>query len=316
MWNERDVTSMEAVRVHRFGGVESLRVESLPVPTPSATEVLVRVRAAGVNPYDWMTREGSGADVSLPWIPGWDLSGTVDAVGSDVRAFDVGAAVFAMLADQRGTYAEYVAVPAANLVPKPETATHVEAAGVPMVALTAWQALFEAGRLRPDQRVLIHAAAGGVGHVAVQLANWVGAETVGTASGANRAYLDTLGLDEFVNYREQRFEEVVDPVDLVVDAVGGETFVRSLDVLAPDGHVVTLPRPLTDAESELLTERGVSGSYPVVQWRPEQLRSVAGLLDDGRLDVRVDSVFPLDDVVSAHERSESGHARGKVILEP
>ncbi|WP_152043410.1 NADP-dependent oxidoreductase [Salinigranum salinum] len=307
---------MEAVRVHRFGGVESLRVESLSAPAPSATEVLVRVRGAGVNPYDWMTREGSGADVSLPWIPGWDLSGTVDVVGSDVRAFDVGAEVFAMLADQRGTYAEYVAVPAANLVPKPEATTHVEAAGVPMVALTAWQALFDAGRLRPNQRVLIHAAAGGVGHVAVQLANWVGAETVGTASGANRAYLDTLGLDEFVNYREQRFEEVVDPVDLVVDAVGGETFVRSLDVLAPDGHVVTLPRPLTDAESELLTERGVSGSYPVVQWRPEQLRSVVGLLDDGRLDVRVDSVFPLDDVVSAHERSESGHARGKVILEP
>jgi NADPH:quinone reductase-like Zn-dependent oxidoreductase len=307
---------MEAVRVHRFGGVESLRVESLPVPTPSAAEVLVRVRAAGVNPYDWMTREGSGADVSLPWTPGWDFSGTVDTVGSDVRAFDVGAEVFGMLADQRGTYAEYVAVPAANLVPKPETATHVEAAGVPMVALTAWQALFEAGRLRPNQRVLIHAAAGGVGHVAVQLANWVGAETVGTASGANRAYLDTLGLDEFVNYREQPFEEVVDPVDLVVDAVGGETFVRSLEVLAPDGHVVTLPRPLTDAESELLTERGVNGSHPVVQWRPEQLRSAARLLDDGRLDVRVDSVFPLDDVVSAHERSESGHARGKVILEP
>jgi NADPH:quinone reductase-like Zn-dependent oxidoreductase len=307
---------MEAVRVHRFGGVESLRVESLPVPTPSAAEVLVRVRAAGVNPYDWMTREGSGADVSLPWTPGWDFSGTVDTVGSDVRAFDVGAEVFGMLADQRGTYAEYVAVPAANLVPKPETATHVEAAGVPMVALTAWQALFEAGRLRPNQRVLIHAAAGGVGHVAVQLANWVGAETVGTASGANRAYLDTLGLDEFVNYREQPFEEVVDPVDLVVDAVGGETFVRSLEVLAPDGHVVTLPRPLTDAESELLTERGVNGSHPVVQWRPEQLRSAARLLDDGRLDVRVDSVFPLDDVASAHERSESGHARGKVILEP
>jgi NADPH:quinone reductase-like Zn-dependent oxidoreductase len=307
---------MRAVRVHRHGGVESLRVESVPRPSPSAGEVLVRVRAAGVNPYDWMTREGRGADVDLPWTPGWDLSGTVAAVGADVSAFEVGDDAFGMLADQRGTYAEYVAVPAWNLVPAPACSTHVEAGGVPMVALTAWQALFDEGGLRPDERVLVHAAAGGVGHLAVQLANWVGARTIGTASESNREYLAGLGLDEFVDYTSERFEATVDPVDVVVDAVGGDTLERSLSVLRPGGHVSTLPGPLADDAVELLADRPATASYPEVQWRPERLRAVSTLLDDGLLDVRVDSVHPLSDVAAAHERSESGHARGKVVLVP
>jgi NADPH:quinone reductase-like Zn-dependent oxidoreductase len=239
----------------------------------------------------------------------------VVALGDGVTALEVGDEVFGMLADQRGTYAEYAAIPASNLVPKPEALSHVAAAGVPMVALTAWQALFDAGGLRPDQRVLVHAAAGGVGHMAVQFADWIGARTVGTASGSNEAYLAALGLDEFVNYRTERFESIVDPVDVVVDAVGGETFERSVEILGPGGYVSKLPAPLTDAEIELLAERDVDGSYPVVQWRPDQLRSISNLLDAGVVEIRVDSVFPLKEVTAAHERSESGHAHGKVVLE-
>jgi NADPH2:quinone reductase len=221
-----------------------------------------------------------------------------------------------MLADDRGAYAEYVSVPTADLVPKPPSVSHTTASAVPMASLTAWQALFDAAELKPGQRVLVHAAAGGVGHVAVQLANWIGATTVGTASASNREYLNELGVDEFVNYREDRFEDVVEPCDVVLDLVGGNTLERSVEVVRPGGFVAKLPAPLTDAEDELLQRAGVRGSYPVVQSRPEQLGSVATLLETGSLDVRIDSVYPLDDVAAAHERSESGHARGKVVLRP
>jgi NADPH:quinone reductase-like Zn-dependent oxidoreductase len=308
-------SSMQAVRVHEFGGRDQLRVETVARPDPAATEVLVRVRAAGVNPYDWMTRDGEGADVTLPWIPGWDVSGIVEAVGADVTTVAPGDAVFGMLADERGTYAEYVAVPATNLVPKPPGLSHIAAAAVPMVGLTAWQALFAAAGCKPGQRILIHAAAGGVGHVAVQLANWLGATTIGTASASNQSYLEGLGLDEFVNYRDVRFEEVVDDCDVVLDLVGGETFERSVGVLRSGGYLAKLPGPLTERERALLDDAGLDGSYPVVQWRPEQLRTLSVLLETGALDVRIDSVYPLADVASAHERSESGHAEGKIVLE-
>jgi NADPH:quinone reductase-like Zn-dependent oxidoreductase len=306
---------MQAVRVHEFGDRDQLRVETVARPEPAATEALVRVRAAGVNPYDWMTRDGEGAAVTLPWIPGWDVSGIVEAVGAKVSTVAPGDAVFGMLADERGTYAEYVSVPATNLVPKPPAISHTTAAAVPMVGLTAWQALFAAAGCKPGQRVLIHAAAGGVGHVAVQLANWLGATTIGTASASNRSYLEGLGLDEFVNYREARFEEVVDDCDVVLDLVGGGTFERSVGVLRPGGYLAKLPGPLTDREQALLDDAGLDGSYPVVQWRPEQLRTLSVLLETGALEVRIDSVYPLADVASAHERSESGHAEGKIVLE-
>jgi NADPH:quinone reductase-like Zn-dependent oxidoreductase len=306
---------MQAIRIHAFGGREQLERETVDQPEPRADEALVRVEAAGVNPYDWMTREGEGADVTFPWIPGWDVSGVVEAVGTDVSNIAIGDDVFGMLSDERGTYAEYVSVPATDLVSKPPAVSHTTAAAVPMVGLTAWQALFDAAGCKPGQRVLIHAAAGGVGHVAVQLANWLGATTIGTASAANRPYLDELGLDEFVNYREERFEDVIEDCDVVLDLVGGETFERSIDVLHPGGYLAKLPGPLTDAERALLADSDIDGSYPVVQWRPEQLRTLSTLLETGTLDVRIDSAYPLEDVVSAHERSESGHARGKIVIE-
>ena len=306
---------MRRVKVSEFGSRESLTVTTDPAPEPAPHEALVRIHAAGVNPYDWMTRAGNGANVDLPWVPGWDFSGVITAVGNDVTGFHVDDAVFGMLADERGTYTEYAAIPGSNLVRKPRTVSHMVAAGAPMAALTAWQALFDAGRLHPTQRVLIHAAAGGVGHLAVQLADWIGAYTIGTASASNEAYLDDIGLDEFINYRDARFEDIVSPVDLVIDAVGGDIFERSIEVLRTDGHISKLPGPLTTDESDLLARSGVCGSYPVVQWRPEQLRTIARFLEEDELDVRIDSVHPLDSVEAAHRRSESGHARGKIILD-
>lgn len=306
---------MKVIRVHEFGDESQLRLDTVPTPKLTAGEVLVRVKAAGVNPYDWMTREGDGATVSFPWTPGWDLSGVVEGVGDGVSAYEPGDEVFGMLADERGTYAEYVAVPAWNLVSKPAMSSHEAAAGVPMGALTAWQALFDHGGLSPNQRVLIHAAAGGVGHVTVQLAKWNGAETVGTASWSNKAFLERLGLDEFVNYETERYEEA-EPVDVVIDAVGGETLKRSLAVLQPDGHVSKLPRPLTESEETALQEHGATGSYPVVQWKSEQLRTIAHLLDEGVLTVHVAETMPLEEAADAHELSRAGHTRGKIVLVP
>ncbi|WP_136602914.1 NADP-dependent oxidoreductase [Salinigranum halophilum] len=306
---------MKRVEVSEFGGPDSLTVTTDSVREPMPHEALVRIHAAGVNPYDWMTRKGNGADVDLPWTPRWDFSGVIAAVGSSITEFFVGDEVFGMLSDERGAYTEYATIPATNIIRKPRRVSHVVAAGVPMVALTAWQSLFETGRLHPTQRVLVHAAAGGVGHMAVQLANWIGAYTIGTASASNRAYLEEIELDEFVNYRQERIEAVVNPVDLVVDTVGGDTFKQSIDVLIDGGRIVKLPGPLTEYESDLLNQHDVNGTYPVVQWRPEHLCSVARLLKQGRLDLRVDSVFPLERVAEAHQLSESGHARGKVVLQ-
>lgn len=305
---------MKAVRIHEFGGREALQLESVPKPTPSLGEALVKVHAAGVNPIDWKTREGVGLDVELPYTLGWDLSGTVEAVGDSVSSVSVGDDVIAMVPEW-GTYAEYVAVPVATLIPKPSSLSHIDAAGAPLVGLTAWQALFDEAELRPGQRVLVHAAAGGVGHLAVQLANWNGAYTIGTASDANRGYLDQLGLDEFVNYRDEAFESVVDQVDVVVDAVGNDVTVRSSETLNSGGHITKLTAPVSDEESRRVMAADGSLSYLLVQRRTEQLRTLALLLETGDLKIRVDSVFPLEEVDAAHERSESGHAKGKVILD-
>lgn len=309
------MNTMKAVRVHEFGGVENLEIESIPKPTPAPDEALVRVRAAGVNPIDWKTREGNGADVELPWTVGWDFSGTVEEIGDQVTSVQPGDDVYAMVAGQAGTYAEYITVPSYNLAPKPASLSHTEAAAVPLVSLTAWQALFDEAGLGPDQRVLIHAVAGGVGHVALQLANWIGTFIIGTASAPNRKFLSELGLDEFVEYNENKFEDVVDRVDVVLDGVGGHVFDRSAEIINSGGHIARLVGPLSDAELELVESRGATASYPLVYWRPDQIRAISHLLDLGILNPHLDSVFPLEDVASAHRLSQTGHTRGKIVLQ-
>ncbi|PCR88999.1 NADP-dependent oxidoreductase [Natrinema ejinorense] len=310
-----------AVRVHTFGGSDVLTHEEVPRPEPTDDELLARVHAAGVNPVDWMIREGytdEALDPTLPWIPGWDFSGVVEATGSNVSAFDAGDEVFGMvrMPDPGETYAEYTAVPADEVVEKPASLSHTEAAAVPMVSLTAWRALFEKGELGDGDRVLIHAAAGGVGHMAVQLAADAGAHVIGTASGRNEEYLRRLGVDEFVNYREQRFEAVVDPVDVVLDAVGDDTLERSIDVLRDGAILVTLPVPPSDEIVETAAEQHDAD----VRWfsvEPDAttLTEIVEKIDSGTIEPTINSTYPLTEAAAAHEESENGHVRGKLVLE-
>ncbi|ELY75286.1 NADP-dependent oxidoreductase [Natrinema gari] len=313
--------TMRAIRIHEHGGSDMLTAETVPRPEPGDDELLVRVRAAGVNPIDWMVREGytdEALSPSLPTILGWDLSGIVEMVGAAVSEFEPGDEVFGLvgLPDPGGAYAEYAAVPADEVVTKPTPLSHADAAGLPMVGLTAWRALFDAGALRDGQRVLVHAAAGGVGHVAVQLAAHAGAHVVGTASGENEAYLRELGVDEFVNYRAERFERVVDSVDLVLDAVGGDTLERSIAVLADGGRIVTLPEPPSEAVCETVRqERNATVDWFSIEPDATTLAELRALIEDGHLRPTVSGSYPLSDVATAHQESEDGHVRGKLVLE-
>src|SRR5690349_18882636 len=236
---------MRAIVQHSFGGPEVLEIEDRPVPEPIATEVRVRVQAAGVNPVDWKTRSGLGAaaKAGLPLTVGWDVSGVVDAVGTGVTRFAVGDPVFGMpwFPQPASAYAEYVTAPSRHFARRPDALDAVEAGGLPLAGLTAWQSLVDCANVQPGQRVLVHAGAGGVGHLAVQIAKARGAHVIATASAAKHDLLAGLGVDEAVDYRSQKFEEVVEPVHVVYDLIGGDVSQRSLDVLRPDGIMITLP---------------------------------------------------------------------------
>ncbi|WP_423746728.1 NADP-dependent oxidoreductase [Haladaptatus sp. SPP-AMP-3] len=305
---------MHAIRVHEFGDPNALEYETAPRPEPAADELLVRVHAAGVNSLDCLLRRGIINEPPLPWIPGYDLSGVVETVGADVTAFEAGDAVYGQVGGPPGlgnTYAEYAAVPAAGVVRVPEALDHTEAAAVPMVALTAWQALFDKGELSEGDRVLFHGAAGGVGHIAVQLANWRGATVIGTGSAHSEDFLSDLGVDEFVNYREERFEDVVGDIDLVIDTQGGDTRERSFEVLSEGGTLVSLKGQPSE---ELIEEYGVYGRSVFAQPDAATLTKITDLLEAGTLDVTVSSVRPLAEAKDAHEQVEDGHTRGKRVL--
>ncbi len=311
---------MRAVRVHEYGGPEQLTLEEVPRPDPAADELLVAVRAAGVNPIDWMVREGyadDALDPALPYVPGWDVSGVVRAGGADVERFAPGDAVFGLVAmpDPGETYADYATVPASDVVETRGLLDHAAAAALPMAALTARRALVEEAGVEAGDRVLVHAAAGGVGHLAVQIATHLGAQVIGTASAHNHEYLYGLGADRVIDYTERRFEDAVDAVDVVLDGVGGETLDRSVGVLTEGGRLVTLPRP----PSETVVERARRERRATVSWfsvEPDTaaLRRVRGLVTEDAVEPTVSDRVPLAEVRTAHERSEAGHVRGKLVL--
>jgi NADPH:quinone reductase-like Zn-dependent oxidoreductase len=307
--------TMRAVRIHRYGGPEVLSYEEAPAPQPAAGEVRVRVHAAGVNPVDWKIREGWLKDRlnhTLPLILGWDISGEVEAVGADVTRFKIGDPVFSRPDISRdGAYAQYIAIRESELAFKPRSLDHVHAAGVPLAALTAWQALFDAARLESGQTVLVHAAAGGVGSFAVQLANWIGARVIGTASARNREFVLGLGADEVVDYRSTPFEQAVRDVDVVFDTLGGDVQRRSWQVLKPGGVLVSILEVPSEAEAQTHKARG---AYVFVRPNALQLAEIASLIDTGTLFSPVETVLPLTEVRAAHELSQSGHARGKIVL--
>lgn len=315
---------MRTIQLTKTDGIEALQCADIPRPEPGRDECLVRIRAAGVNPLDWLICQGvlpHLLDRDLPWIPGWDVSGVIESVGANVTAFAPGDAVCGMsrLPGAGGAFAEYTTMSGDEITPKPDSLSHSEAAAVPMVGQTAFHALYEAGDLGPDERVLVHAAAGGVGHMAVQFATHTGAHVAGTASGRNESFLHKLGVDEFVNYREERFEDVVDGVDFVLDTVGGDVLERSVDIVKPDGVVITLPEPPSkEAVKRYQTEHNVDVRFfdVITDADPATLRQVATHVDAGVVAPRVSDVYPLSEVQDALARSAEGHVRGKLVLDP
>ncbi|GAB2736367.1 NADP-dependent oxidoreductase [Kitasatospora kifunensis] len=314
-------STMRAVVQHGFGGAEVLQVAQVARPVPLPTEVLVRVHAAGINPVDWKTREGSGMARVLgepPFTLGWDVSGVVAEVGFGVTALKPGDEVYGMPWFPRaaGGYAEYVTAPARQFARKPATIGHEQAAALPLAALTAWQALVDTADVRPGQRVLIHAAAGGVGHLAVQFAKHLGAHVIGTASGPRHEWLTGLGADEVVDYTAVRFEEAVKDIDVVIDLVGDgheNTSTRSLEVLCPGGLLVAIPGAAPEL-AEAARSRGVRSTTFLVEPDGPALTRIAELIDAGRIRVEVEEVFPLEQAAQAHARGESGRTRGKLVL--
>jgi NADPH:quinone reductase-like Zn-dependent oxidoreductase len=307
--------TMKAIRIHNYGGPEALQYEDAPRPQPQTGEVLIHVHAAGVNPIDWKVREGHMKDFwphKFPLILGWDVSGTVEEVGAGVSRFKIGDDVYSVPdASRDGAYAEYIVVRESELALKPKSLHHIRAAAVPLAALTAWQSLFDTAQLQPGQRVLIHAGSGGVGHFAVQLAKWKGAFVFATASTKNQDLLRKLGVDEPIDYTQQRFEDVARNIDIVLDTLGGETQERSWKVLRQGGILVSLVQPPSEEKAKAL---GVRATFVAGHPSGAQLAEIAKLIDSGKLAPVIDRILPLSEVRRAHELSQSGHTHGKIAL--
>lgn len=309
---------MMAARIHKFGTSDVLIYEKAPKPEPKIDEVLIRVHAAGVNPLDWKIRSGThplSCHMKFPGIIGWDTSGVVEAVGPEVKNFKVGDAVYGRTGDYtgNGAYAEYQAVKENEISLKPTSISHIEAASLPLVALTTWQSLIDTAKLTAGQRILIHAAAGGCGSFAVQLAKAKGAYVIGTASSRNQQFLHRLAVDEFIDYNLMRFEDTVKDVDVIYDLIGGETQKRSWQVLKEGGILVSVVRPAPD--EKLISQYKVRGVLVVMQPNGKQLEEIAELVDNGKIKPIVSTTFPLKEAAKAHELIQTGHVRGKVVLE-
>src|SRR6476469_8501707 len=310
--------TMKAIRIHNYGGPEVLKYEDAPRPQPQAGEVLVRVHAAGVNPIDWKVREGHMKDFwphKFPLILGWDLSGVVEELGTGPAAagrFKIGDEVYSLPDPTRnGAYADYIVVREPELARKPNSLHHICAAAIPLAALTAWQSLFDTAQLQPGQRVLIHAGSGGVGHLAVQLAKWKGAYVFATASTKNQDLLRELGVDEPIDYTQQRFEDIARKIDIVLDTIGDETQERSWSVLKKGGVLVSLVQPPSEEKAK---ELGFRAAIIGVQPNGAQLAEIAKIIDAGKLAPVIDRILPLSEVRRAHELNQSGHTHGKIVL--
>jgi NADPH:quinone reductase-like Zn-dependent oxidoreductase len=305
---------MVAIEQDVFGGPEVLRLAERDRPEPEGTEVLVRVHAAGVNPVDWKTRAGHGLLRSLPLTLGWDVSGVVEQTGLGVTRFSPGDEVFGMpwFPRQAGAYAQYVAAPSRQFARKPAALTHAEAAGLPLAGLTAWQVLADTAAIQPGQRILITAAAGGVGHLAVQIAKALGAYVIGTARAANHDFVRALGADEVIDYTTTDPARAVADLDVVFAPVGTNT-ASWLPAIRPGGMLI----PFEDDDPAMLEEaarRKIRVAVVLVEPDGHGLEALGGLAETGRLRVAIETVLPLAQATKAHEISERGRTRGKIIL--
>ncbi|UUU29541.1 NADP-dependent oxidoreductase [Streptomyces sp. CA-210063] len=309
-------TTMRAMSQDVFGGPEVLKEVELPRPAPGPSEILVRVHAAGVNPTDWKNRAfGLWNPDPLP-VLGWDVSGVVEAVGLGVTVFKPGDEVFGMLPYPHlaGAYAEFAKAPARSFAHKPADIDHVQAGALPLAALTAYQALVDTADVQPGQRVLIHAAAGGVGHLAVQIAKARGAYVIGTASAGKHELLRELGADELIDYRTTDFAEEVRDVDVVLDTLAGDVRTRSLDVLREGGTLVSILPVGFEDDARKAAELGVKLEVLLVEADHGGMRAIADLVARGQLRARVDATFPLVEVAKAHAHGETDRTTGKIVL--
>lgn len=305
---------MRAILVHQFGGPEQLQLEQAPRPEPQTGEVLVRVHATGVLPAEWKMGQGlfRGMPITFPYIPGSAFAGVIAGVGPGVAGFQNGQAVFGRTS--KGAYAEYTTVGVETLAPKPDSLSFEQAASISGGATVAWTALFENGRLEAGQRVLIQGAAGGVGLFAVQFARLKGAQVIGTASAANLEFVRSLGVETAIDYAATPFEQLAHDVDLVLETIGGATLLRSMDVVRRGGILISL---LEDPPQDRARQLGIRAmKNTVAQPFPSSglLQTIARLIDDREVRAVVGSTFPLRAVRKAHELSQTGHGRGRIVL--
>jgi NADPH:quinone reductase-like Zn-dependent oxidoreductase len=307
--------TMKAIVAHEYGGPEVLKYEDVPRPEPKEDQILVRVIAAGVNPVDGMIRSGMFAKYEkaiFPLILGADIAGVVGKVGSKITKFKAGDPVFAYVSLKKGGgYAEYAVATEAEAAPKPKSLNYVEAAAVPVVALTAWQTLIDTAKLSTGQTVLIHGGSGGVGTFAIQIAKARGAKVIATASTANQDLLKELGADVAIDYTKTRFEDVARDVDVVLDSVGKDTLARSYGVVKKGGFIVSLVARPDQAE---LDKRGIRGAALSVEPNSNELAEIGKLIDEKKIRVIVSQTFALSEAIKAQEQAATGHTRGKIVL--
>lgn len=312
-------SSMLAIVQHRAGDAETLEQQRVPRPTPAGGEILVRVRATALNPVDWKSRErGFLPDGSTPpFTLGWDVSGVVEEVADGVTLFAPGDEVFGMpnFPHAGSTHAEYLVAPARHFATKPTALSHQEAAALPLAALTAWQALVETAGIRAGQRVLIPAAAGGVGHLAVQIAKAHGAHVIGTASAVKQSLLRKIGVDEAIDYQQVDATQTVREVDIVLDTLGGNNGRASLETLKPGGILVSLLAVEPETQ-QVAAQRGIRAIRLIVTPDREGLLEIAALVEAGKLKPVIDSVFPLSEIRQAYQRGETNRTSGKIVVVP
>ncbi|BAP31139.1 alcohol dehydrogenase zinc-binding domain protein [Chryseobacterium sp. StRB126] len=314
---------MRAIVLEQFGGTEHLVEKEIEKPSIKDHEVLVKVKAVSINPVDVKVRSRKAPLAESltqydPLILGWDISGVIVEAGSEVTSYKVGDEVFGMVnfAGHGKAYAEYVAAPAEHLAVKPKNVTHLEAAASTLAALTAWQAFDSYGKLRSTDKVLIHASAGGVGHFAIQIAKYIGAHVIATSSAANQDFVMELGADQHIDYKANHFEELLHDIDFVLEAIGGENFQKSVQVLKPFGTIVTLPSGHTQDDEKQAREKNLHACYFMsVYSSGRDMQKIASLLEKGIIKPHISHIFSFNEIAKAHEQIETGRTIGKVVVE-
>lgn len=311
---------MKAIILTAAGSIDNLRMEELATPFPKEDELLVQVKAISINPVDSKTRKGGALYGPIkeqgPVILGWDISGIVTSAGQNVTGFKTGDEVFGMVnfPGHGRAYAEYVTAPATHFAIKPANITYAEAAAATLAALTAWQALVQVAKLEKQQHVLVHAAAGGVGHFAVQIGKHLGARVTGTSSEENRAFLTGIGADAVVDYKSQDFAEVVDDVDVVLDSIGGDTTARSIHTLKRGGALVSIVGGVKEHLLSSIVEKEIKASNYLVHSSGKDMEELSSLLQRGIIKPTISHQFSFDEIQKAHQQIETGKTRGKVII--